>query len=389
MKTAAVIYIFTIFLFITCPLTGVTNCHAQMVTKIKMSNGQEQTDLHKVVHAPELENPVAAVVDDSGNIIVADFAANKIQKIQPNGTLTTIAGNGTNGFGGDGGPAILANLSGPSSLAISHDGTIYIADYFNNRIRKIDPSGIITTYAGSARSGYSGDGGRANAAMLDGPSGLALDELGNLYVADNENNCIRRIDKNGIIHPFAGNANGQGTGRGNFSGDGKPAVLAEINHPRGLAADSHGNIYFADCFNHRVRKVNKAGIISTVCGNGNLANPVTGTLATSTSIAYPSSIAIGNDGTIYLSAGATHKLYFINPSGVIAPLSDNIQSGQTTIDAPTFVTINPSGGLLVGDKEDGSIKAISNIPTGSGITNSGKHYLKPTGHDTFPGNTGN
>ena len=191
----------------------------------------------------------AVALDADGNLYLAERDMSRIRKIDASGTITTIAGTGVDGFFGDNGLATNAQLSGPSFIYVSNSGNIYIADQGNRRIRKIDSSGIISTVAGNGVPGYSGDGGPATAASLFCSAGMQEDAQGNLYFADACNNCIRKIDGSGIITTVAGNTTG------GFSGDGGPALQASLFGPSGLTFDSDGNYYIADMNNNRVRKV--------------------------------------------------------------------------------------------------------------------------------------
>ena len=201
-------------------------------------------------------------VDASGNLYIADTGNNRIRKVSATGIITTVAGNGSAGYSGDGGPATSAQLDGPEGVAVDGSGNLYIADTCNNRIRKVSATGIITTVAGNGSAGYSGDGGPATSAQLSLPAGVAVDGSGNLYIADSGNNRIRKVSATGIITTVAGN------GSPGYSGDGGPATSAQLNQPAGVAVDASGNLYIADSSNNRIRKVSATGIITTVAGNG-------------------------------------------------------------------------------------------------------------------------
>jgi sugar lactone lactonase YvrE len=174
--------------------------------------------------------------------------------------LTTVAGDGSPGFFGDGGPATKAKLDQPEAVAFDRDGNIYVSDSANNRVRKIDTDGVITTIAGTGKTGAAGDGGPAINAQITDPYGLAFDSKGNLYVSDTDNNRVRRIDTHGAITTVAG------TGTAGFSGDGGPATKAELNGLYGLVIDKHGNLYIADNGSQRVRKIDAHGVITTLSG---------------------------------------------------------------------------------------------------------------------------
>ncbi len=215
--------------------------------------------------ASTVTSPTSVAIDDAGNIYIADAGDNRIRKVNTSGIITTVAGDGAAGaYGGDGGAATLAKLNGPVGVAVDHAGNIYIADEGNSRIRKVNAIGVISTFAGSATAGYSGDGSIAIASKLQNPADVTVDAIGNVYIADNGNNAIRMVDTFGIITTVAGT----GSVTGAYSGDGGPATAAELNTPIGIKVDDAGNLYIADVSNNRIRLVNSAGIISTIAGNG-------------------------------------------------------------------------------------------------------------------------
>jgi sugar lactone lactonase YvrE len=190
-----------------------------------------------------LRQPIGVAVDSGGNIYVADEGNNIVARVSPDGVLTIIAGNGIAGFSGDGGPATSASLNGPEGLALDAAGNLYIADSHNNRIRKVS-GGMITTVASNGFATYSGDGVSATSAPLSFPSGVAVDAAGNLYIADTANNRIRRVS-GGTITTVAGN------GLPEFEGEGGPATSAALDFPSGIALDAAGNLYIADTNNNR------------------------------------------------------------------------------------------------------------------------------------------
>jgi sugar lactone lactonase YvrE len=202
--------------------------------------------------------PESVAFDTRGNLYVADRDNGAVRKISPDGRISTVAGTGVLGYSGDGGPAVKAQLDQPQGFAFDRAGNLYVSDSANNRVRRIDArTGVITTVAGNGRHGYSGDGGPATKARLSDPYGLAFDTKGNLYVAEPDEGVVRRINTGGVITTFAG------TGRLGFAGDGGPATKAKLNSPYGLAFDSAGNLYIADNGNGRIRRVDKRGVIST------------------------------------------------------------------------------------------------------------------------------
>ena len=239
-----------------------------------------------------LAGPTGVFADAVGNIYIADIGNQRIREVTAAGNINTIAGNGTYGFSGDGGPATLASFRNPTGIALDDTGNIYIADVFNNRIRKINKSGIITTIAGDGIAGFSGDGGSATSAELYYPTGLAIDRADNIYIADEDNNRIRKVDRNGIITTIAGN------GIGGYSGDGGPATTAELNFPGGVAVDKQNNIYIADASNNRIRLVDPQGIISTIAGIGKAGYSGDGELALGAKLNNPTGLALDASGNV-------------------------------------------------------------------------------------------
>jgi sugar lactone lactonase YvrE len=243
-----------------------------------------------------LNYPAGVAVDDSGNVYIADTDNSRIRKVNhTTGIITTIAGNGTSGFGGDGTAATGAQLYYPSGVAVDHLGNVYVADYDNQRIRKINAAGIISTVAGNGTAGFGGDGTAASNAVLNYPIGVAVDDSNNLYIADYGNNRIRKINSLGIINTIAGNGNAA------YSGDNNAAVNASLNYPAGVCIDSAGNVYIADLKNNVVRKINTAGIISTFAGKGVAGFSGDSGLATLAELHYPAAVAVGPKQQIYIA----------------------------------------------------------------------------------------
>jgi trimeric autotransporter adhesin len=251
--------------------------------------------------AAQLNFPNGVAVDSAGNIFIAETGNRRIRKVTPSGKISTMAGNGTRGNDGDGGLATAAQLNSPHGLAVDSAGNLYIAD--NYRIRKVTPAGIISTMAGNGTLGYSGDGDLATAAQLNnGPTGLAVDSAGNLYIADLSNNRIRKVTTTGKISTVAGN------GKQVYSGDGGPATSSALYYPTDVAVDSAGNLYIVDSQNHRIRKVTAAGIISTVAGNGDRGYSGDGGLATAAKLSGLISVAIDSAGNLYIVDSENHRI---------------------------------------------------------------------------------
>jgi len=213
--------------------------------------------------------------------------------------VTTFAGTGEKGFSGDGGPADKAQLNNPFAVARGPDGYLYICDVDNHRIRRVSKDGIITTFAGSAKRGYSGDGGPATDAALNMPYELAWDRSGNLYFVEIGSHVVRRVDaKTGVISTVAG------TGKAGFGGDGGPANKAQLSQPHSLAFDSAGDLYVCDIINHRIRKIDiKSGSISTWSGTGQKKTSPDGSKIAEASLNGPRALAFAADGTVSGTGG--------------------------------------------------------------------------------------
>jgi len=244
----------------------------------------------------DLQSPWGITLDAAGNLYVGggNGGNSMVVRVDPSGEVTTVAGTGEPGFSGDGGPATEAQLNGVQDMTFDRDGNLYIADEFNNRIRKVDPSGVITTFAGTGKPGFAGDGGPAVEAKL-GASGVAVDEAGNVYIAEAGNGRVRVVDPSGIIETVAGG------GRKGVVGDGGPATEADLKWPRGVAVDAEGNLYIADAGFARVRKVDPAGIITTVAGTGEKRFSGDGGPATDATLNQPLAVTLGTDGDLYIA----------------------------------------------------------------------------------------
>ncbi len=247
-----------------------------------------------------LRHPAGLATDGAGNIYVADQLNNRIRKIDANGIITTIAGDGQAGISGDGGQAVQAELNMPSAVATDSYGNVYIADSNNNRVRKADPAGIIYTIAGNGQAGFSGDGSQAEQASLYHPSGVVADGAGDIYIADQLNNRIRKVDRGGIISTVVGNGKNCGL-TGCQLGDGGQALQASLDGPTGVAVDGSGDIFIADTSVSRIRRVDPTGIIGTIAGNGVPYYSGDGGPAANASLSLPAAVAVDAAGTIYIA----------------------------------------------------------------------------------------
>jgi len=290
--------------------------------------------------------PYRVARDSAGNLYVADGSSKRIRKVSAAGIITTVAGRGTGQSSGDGGPATLAELIQPLGVAVDPAGNVYIADEGSNRIRKVNTAGIISTIAGNGKQGFDGDGGPATSASLYEPSGVAVDPAGNVYIADAGNLRIRKVDTAGIITTIAGN------GKEGFSGDGGPATSAELSFPVGVAVDPAGNVYIADEGSNRIRKVNTAGIISTIAGNDTQGFSGDGGPATSASLNKPREVAVDLAGNVYISDAGNFRIRKVNPAGVISTVAGRGTSGFTGDGGPASSAQLVPRGVAVGVQAD-------------------------------------
>ena len=308
-----------------------------------------------------LNGPSAAAIDPAGNLYVADTYNQRIRKVTPNGAITTIAGNGTEGDTGDGGPATSATLAIPLGVSVDASGSILIADAFNNRIRKVDPNGTITTIAGNGTAGFSGDNGPATGARLNGPASVTTDTVGNLFVADTENHRIRKVAPNGTITTIAGN------GTAGFSGDNGPATAAQLNNPSDVALDANGNLIIADNQNHRIRKVAPNGTITTIAGNGTAGFSGDNGPATAAQLNNPSDVAPGPSGSLYIADTANNRVRRLSADGTISTIAGNGTSGfsgdnswatSAGLANPTGLAVDGTGNIYIVDSDNHRVRRM-------------------------------
>jgi sugar lactone lactonase YvrE len=295
--------------------------------------------------------PRGLAVDTAGNFYFADYNNNRIRKVTvATGIITTVAGNGLSGYGGDGGLGTAAQLNNATAVAVDAAGNLYIADFQNHRVRKVTAStGVITTLAGTGVAGVGGDGGLATLAQLYYPQGVAVDGAGNVYIADTYNHRIRKVAAaTGVISTLAG------TGTAGFLGEAGPATAARLYYPTGVASDVAGNVYIADYYNHRIRKVSAAtGIITTVVGSGDAAYGGDGGVASAGQIYYPYSVAVDGSGNVYVADEYNHRVRkaavpLIAPAGLTAVKSGASGIRLTWNTAPGATSYNVKRGTFSG-----------------------------------------
>jgi uncharacterized protein (TIGR03437 family) len=297
-------------------------------------------------------NAVAA--DSSGNWYFT--GGQNVFKVDSHGVLTVFAGNSRRGYSGDGGLAIHAQLFDPFGVAVDAAGNVYVADELNNRIRRVSPDGIIVTVAGSGAAGFSGDGGAAVDAALHYPLNVAVDAAGNLYIGDSFNNRIRRVTPAGIISTFAG-------GGSAIPGDGGAATAAVLAGPSGMSFDAQGNMFVAERYGMRVRKISPQGVISTVAGTGVQGSGGDGGAATSAQLYLPSDVAEDTDGTLYVADSGNNRIRKVGADGTISTLAPG--------NGPTGVALDPAGNLLFADRFNHLIQRISAQPNNSVVVVAG------------------
>ena len=305
-----------------------------------------------------LNQPKGVALDGYGNLYISDWANSRIRKVDTNGNISTIIGTNGIGFSGDGSPAYLAKISGPQNLTVDSWGNILVADTGNNRIRKIDTNGIITTIAGTNASGLSGDGGPANIARLSSPYGVNVDTFGNLLIADTYNNRIRKVDTNGIITTLSGTISG-------FSGDGGSAINAKLSLPSQVVPDSFGNLFIADTINHRIRMVDKSGNISTLAGTNAFGFSSDGVAATNSKLNSPFGLALDASGNLLIADSNNHRIRRVGISG--APIF-NLQTLTTNnFGSYQVVATSPSGSVTSSIANLAVVYTLS--PTNVSVTN--------------------
>lgn len=310
--------------------------------------------------------------DSQGNTYILDDATGTVRKINPSGVLSTVAGTGTPGFSGDGGLATSAQIFPRGrGFAVDPAGNIYISDANNQRIRKVNTAGIISTYAGNGSPGYSGDGGLATSAMLFDPAGLALDAAGNLYIADTSNQRVRMVTPGGIISTVAGNGNVT------YDGDEVLATRAAVRSPEAVTVDGAGNLYISETSEARVRKVDASGIIHTIAGQTRRTRGFSGDggLGTAATMSGPSGLAVDAAGNLYIADNGNARVRKVDAAGIITTYAGNGTSqfsgdGGPAINAGIGVlgalALDSTGALYIGSSTTG-VKRIRKV-TASGPT---------------------
>lgn len=321
-----------------------------------VSTAQTGTGIISTYNALDCSLPMGMTMDALGNIYVVDQGSNLINKVAPSGIITVFAGTGTAGYSGDGGLATAATFNSPRDIAQDGAGNFYVTDMNNHCIRKISPSGIISTFAGNGSFGYSGDGGAAVAATLGIDGYLTADAAGNVYVNDDEYHTIRKINTAGIINTIAGIIDSSG-----FSGDGGPATAALLSYMDGMTVDASGNLYVSDAGNARIRKIDATGLISTIAGNGIAGNTGDGGPAASAEVNQPSFLKTDLAGNLIFSDNPQYVVREISTTGVISRVAGTGGAGYTGDGGPAVLaTMDGVNGIAVDAENNVYIEDISN-----------------------------
>ncbi|MFY0510159.1 RICIN domain-containing protein [Streptomyces anulatus] len=291
--------------------------------------------------AAQLNRPYGIAVDSAGSVYFSDHSNHRIRRVTTDGKINTVAG-ATAGFRGDAGPAVSAQLNGPREVAVDRAGAVYVADSSNHRVRKITADGQISTVAGSGVAGFGGDGGPATAARLNLPLGVAVDSAGALYVCDYHNQRVRKITADGQISTVAG------SGVAGFAGDGGSAVTAQLRNPYAVVVNSDGELFIADSSNHRVRKITADGQISTVAGTGSAGYGGDDGPATSAKLNTPLGVVVDSTGVLYISDYQNHRVRKVTPDGQISTIAGKGTAGFGGDDGPAAAAqLNNPLGLAV------------------------------------------
>ena len=305
--------------------------------------------------AARFGTPYGVFASGDGSVYISDSTNQRIRKVDPQGDVSTIAGDGKAGFSGDGGKATDAQVHNPAQLCMDAAGNLYFADSANNRVRRVDPSGTITTVAGTGKEGFSGDNGPAALASLNHPLGVAVDSQGGIYIADSANHCVRKVDQAGIVRAYAG------TGEAGYSGDGGQAANARLDYPAGLAVDAEDNLYIADYYRHCIRKVTPSGVITTYAGTGEAGYSGDGGAATAAMLNYPSGVAAGPSGSLIIADRYNQSIRLVDGQGNISTVAGGAAPGAPAVNALTYpfsACFDKSGNIYIGDNNDFRVKVV-------------------------------
>jgi len=327
--------------------------------------------------------PRGMATDSAGNLFIADGANHRVRRVTPAGIITTVAGTGLSGsFGdcassgprGDGGQAVAAQLCTPADVALDASGNLYITEMVGQRVRKVTPAGLISTLAGNGKRAFAGDGGPGAQASLHEPMGLAVDNSGNVYIADSRNHRIRKVSPDGRIETIAGSGSvdtfdfkGLPHYGGGYGGDGGPATQAQMRNPQDVAIDPQGNLYIVEWGNQRIRRVSAAGTIDTFAGNGARGFGGDGGPALAATLNYPQSVAVDGSGNIYLADSDNHRVRRVDPSGKILTIAgfgsagfsgNGLPAVAAQLNSPQGIAVDQAGNLWIADTYNHQVRRV-------------------------------
>lgn len=371
-------------LFAALILCWSNRLNAQIITTMAGTGTPGYSGDKDIAAYAQISEPSALAVDKLGNVFICEKANNRIRKIDIYGVITTIAGNGVQGMSGDGGPATNAKLFAPSGLRLDDTGNIFISDGGNNRIRKIDTNGIITSIIGNGVAGFGGDGGPAISAKLEKPGGIALDKHGNIYIADTRNNRIRKVSNaDWTISTIAGKNDTINA----YAGDGGPATNALLDQPTCVAVDKDDNVYIGDGFNYRVRKIDAAtGIIHTVAGNSKPAYGGDHGAPYTSQINIPTDLVFDSKGNLYIADRTNFRIRKLDTAGIISTVAgtgifgysgDGGPADEAQLYFPTSIAVDTADNLYIGEGTGRLRFVFANNTAGDSIN----IFPNPCSHD--------
>ncbi len=359
MKYIMLPFVYRFAAILALGLSFATTNEAQVITTIAGTGSSGFSGDGGPATAAQISGPTVVAFDASGNLYFPDYGNSRIRKISTAGVITTVVGNGTPGYSGDGGPATAAQLN-YASFVTFHGGEMYIADYFNHVIRKVSTSGIITTVAGNGSGGLSGDGGPATSASFYYPASVAFDRFNNMFVVDEANDRVRKVVPAGTISTFAGG--------GSSSASGVPATTCALARPGGITVDSSGNIYFTDVNNARICKVNTSGTLTVYAGTGSAGYSGDGGAATAATLNHPLRLVMDAAGTLYFGDQANNRARKVTASGVISTIAGTGSAGfsgdgglatAAQVYGPQDAHPDGLGNIYITDADNNRIRKIS------------------------------